>query len=437
MEGDSRVTLVVSLLLLLGSAFFVAAEYGMIGSRRTKIEALANKGNRRAKVLLQAYGQMSMYVAGIQNGITLCGIALGAVTEPALTKLISQPLAFLPGSVVRFLSIVMVAFPLVALGELVPKYVSLKHPERMALATIGPLRFIITILYPLVWLTRKVGELVLRPFGIHIDQETEDAVSREEFALMVQASHEEGHFDESQANVISKALKFDKLDTADVMIHRLDIKWLDKDIARDDLSEALRKIPHSRFPVCDGDIDEVLGIIYLQDIMRVWSTPDFNLQKVLRPAVFVPENLTLDKVIQRMRDEKTQILIVRDEYGGTAGLLTLEDVVEEVFGELEDSLEVERPQIERVNATRITARAEVRYDELLEFIGIEPTETGYTTETLAEIIVNELQHVPRLGDSVELPIGVLRVENMARSRMTRVTITQKTPPVEPEGSAKP
>ena len=436
MEGDSRVTLVVSLILLFGSAFFVAAEYGMIGSRRTRIEALANKNNRNAKVLLGAYAQMSMFVAGIQNGITLCGIALGAVTEPALTALIIHPLSFLPSSVVRFLSIVIVSFPLVALGELVPKYISLKYPERIALATIRPLKVVITFIFPLVWLTRKVGELVLRPFGIHIDQATEASMSREELALIVQASQEEGHFEESQASVISKALKFDKLDTADVMIHRLDIKWLDKNIGKDDLSDTLTKFHHSRFPVCDGDIDEVLGIIYLQDIIRAWNEPEFSLERVLRPAEFVPENLTLDKVIQRMREKKTQILIVRDEYGGTAGLLTLEDVVEEVFGELEDSLEGERPQIERLTATRITARADVRFDELLEFLDTEPTDEPYTTETLAEIIVNELQRVPHLGDSVELPIGTLRVENMARSRMTRVTLLQNPVANESEQPAK-
>lgn len=429
MEGDSRATLLISLLLLVASAFFVCAEYGMIGSRKTKIEALAKKGSRNAKALLDAFQNMSTYVAAIQNGITLCGIALGAVTEPALSKLIEPKLTFLPDTAIRFISIVAVAMPLVTLGELVPKYLSLRFPERIALATIGPLRVVTAIIYPLVWFTRKIGELILRPFGIHIDQIAEDAVSREELALMIQASQEEGQFEVSQATVINKALKFDQLDAADVMIHRLDIKWIDKDLSLSEVTAALKLIPHSRIPVCQGDIDEVVGLIYLQDILKAMDREPFNLQSVLRPAVFVPENITLDKVIQRMRETKTQILLVRDEYGGTAGMLTLEDVVEEVFGELEDSLEGERPQIERVNSSRVTARADVRYDELLEFLDLEPSDEGYTTETLAEIVVNELRHVPRLGDAVELSIGTLRVENMARSRMTRITFIQKPAPL--------
>lgn len=430
MGGDTLVTLLVSLLLFVLSAFLVAAEYGLVGARKTKIEALAKKGNKSAQLLLKTFERISIYVAGTQVGITLCGIAVGAITEPWLTSLIEPSLTWMPSSVVRFISILLVTMPLVILGELVPKYVTLRNPERTALVMVRFTRLVAMVLMPFVWLTRRTTELVLRPFGIQMDAESEDAVSREELALLIQASHEEGHFEEAQATVINRALKFDKLDTGDVMIHRLDIKWIDKSVDRVRLIEALRSIPHSRIPVCEGDIDEIVGIVYLQDIVRTWEDPEFSLESVTRPAVFVPENLTLDKVVHRMRESKTQMLIVRDEYGGTAGLLTLEDVVEEVFGELEDSLESERPPIERQVPGRVTARADVRYDELLEFLDIEPTDEGYTTETLAEIVAIELERVPKLGDSVELPVGRLKVENMARRRITRlVLIEAKNPTV--------
>ncbi|MBS1723992.1 MAG: HlyC/CorC family transporter [Armatimonadetes bacterium] len=431
MEGDARVTLVVSLLLLVGSAFFVAGEYGLVSARRPKIEALAKKGNRRAAGLLKALESMTTYVAGTQVGITLCGIAIGAVTEPYLHHLIEPGLSFLPSSVVRVLSIIAVALPLVILGELVPKYVALRNPERVALLSAPILRWAGLLLAPLVWLTSRASALILRPFGIRLDQAASDSMSREELAILVKESHEEGHFADSQATVINKALKFDKLDAADVMIHRVDIKWLEKASDRESLPEKLKGIPHSRIPVCSGDIDELDGIVYLQDIVKAWDEPGFTLESVLRPAVFVPENLTLDKVIQRMREDKTQMLIVRDEYGGTAGLLTLEDVVEEVFGELQDTLEGERPPIERMGSTRITARADVRYDEILDFLGFEPGNEPYTTETLAEIVANVLERVPKLGDTVELPIGKLKVENMARSRVTRLVLLLSNRPTAP------
>jgi putative hemolysin len=182
-------------------------------------------------------------------------------------------------------------------------------------------------------------------------------------------------------------------------------------------------LPHSRVPVCDGDVDEVVGIVYVQDVLKNLGREDVTLEVIARPAEFVPETLTLDRVVQRMREAKTQILIVRDEYGGTSGLLTLEDVVEEIFGELEDSLEGERPPIERVGSQRVTARADVRYDELMDFLDheVEP-ESPWTTETLAEIVVSELGRVPRIGDSVQTPVGLMRVENMARRRVTRISV---------------
>ncbi len=431
MDPDSLRTLLLSLILLACSAFFVAAEYGLVGARRARVETLARKGNRNAQLLMRAFGDISTYVACIQNGITLCGIALGSVTEPTITGHIEGTLGFLPPSVVRFISIIIVTLPLVALGELAPKYVTLKHPERVALAAIQPLRWMTLVLYPLVWLTRKAGELAVRPFGIQPGTDSGMETSREELAIMIQASQEEGHFEESQATMISKALKLDKLDASDVMIHRLDIKWVEKDTDREGLDKALKTIPHSRIPVCSGDIDDLVGVVYWQDILRSWDKPGFQLETVIRPAVSVPENLTLDRVIQRMREAKTQILIVRDEYGGTAGLLTLEDVVEEVFGELEDSLESERPPIERASPLRVTARADVRYDELIEFLEIEPQEEGYTTETLAEILINSLGRVPKMGDAIEIPIGTLRVENMARRRITRIVVLLKPKASEP------
>ncbi|MBS1715326.1 MAG: HlyC/CorC family transporter [Armatimonadetes bacterium] len=427
MDGEVVMTLVISILVLIGSAFFVAGEYALVGARRTKIEALAKKGNRSAKQVLKALDNISVYVAGTQVAITLCGIATGSVTEPYLHGVLEKFLGFLPVSLIKFLSIIVVALPLVILGELVPKYAVLANPERAALATSGPLRFLVMAVSPLIWLTRKGSELTLRPFGISMDGAADEVVSREELSLLIEAGKDEGHFEESQATVIHRALKLDRLDAADVMVHRLDIKWIADSQTRAEISQAMRTVAHSRIPVCGEDIDDVLGVVYLQDLVRHWDEEDFSLSKVLRPAVFVPESLTLDRIVQLMRQEKTQILFVRDEYGGTAGLLTLEDVVEEVFGELEDSLESERPPIERTGPNRVTARADVRYDELLEFLGVEPFETGYTTEGLAEIVAQELGNVPKLGDSVTLPIGRLRVENMARRRVTRLLLLTDPP----------
>ncbi len=430
MSAEATTTLVLSVLLLLANAFFVAAEYGLVSARRSKVEALAKKGNRRARAVMKAYDELSTFVAGVQVCITVVGIGIGALTEPALSKALEPMLGFLPDWLLTLVSVFLVAYPLVVLGELLPKYVTLQHPERIALATVGPQRVINTILMPLVWLIRKTGEGIVRLVGVRPEDAEGQGLSREELALLLRSSSEDGHFDEAQASVVNKALNLDRLDASDVLIHRLDIKWVDLSLDRAGLLAALKTIPHSRIPVCDGDIDEVVGVAYLQDIVRHLDEPGFSLGAIMRPAEFVPENLSLDKVVTRMRDTRTQILFVRDEYGGTSGLLTLEDVVEEVFGELEDSLESERPQIERTNPRRVTARADVRYDELLQFLRRDDDEGPFTTETLAEIVIDALGRVPRVGDSVDVPLGTLKVENMARRRVTRIALVESPPRVE-------
>jgi CBS domain containing-hemolysin-like protein len=239
--------------------------------------------------------------------------------------------------------------------------------------------------------------------------------------MLVQSGGAEGTLDKVHADMVSRALRMDVLAAHDIMIHRLDIKWLDAGLNKEDALEKLRQIPFTRVPVCRGDIDDMIGIAYLHDVVRHLDDEDFSLERIARPLVAVPENLTMEKIVSTMRDNKTQMLIVMDEYGGTSGLVTLEDVVEEVFGELEDRLESERPPIEQLPGGRVSSRAEVRIDELLAFLNLS-FEVEDPTATLATIIVNTLSRVPRPGDSVETEIGIMRVENMARRRITRVSV---------------
>ena len=221
--------------------------------------------------------------------------------------------------------------------------------------------------------------------------------------------------------MISRALRLDTLDSSDVMIHRMDIKWIDISIPKDQLFSTLSKIPYSRIPVCMKDIDQVVGILFIQDLFKYWQDPNFELKKILRPIEVVPENLPLSRVIKRMQEAKTEMLIVLDEYGGTSGLLTLEDIVEEIFGEIEDQLESDRSPIEITSPKHLSMKANVRFDELVSFLGLE-NDIIAQTDTLANLIIASIDHVPHLGDSVITPIGTLTVENMARNRITRVNL---------------
>lgn len=419
------IVLLVSLLLVLGSVFFVASEYALVGSRQSKLAAEAKKGNKRAQRALAAIQDVSRMVAGSQIAITMIGIGLGSVTEPFLSK---QIIGLLGENVHPALAIatsyLVITYVIVVVGELVPKYVALKAPEQIAHFTVVPLSLFSKLVSPLVWLVRTSAAVLLRPFGIDVES-TEKVYEKDELLLMIRAGGSLGTLEKEHADVVSRALKLDGLTARDVMIHRLDIGWLDLETPRAELMTRLALLPHSRIPVCRGDIDEVAGIAYLHDLLKLIERDDGSpIESVIRPAIAVPENLGLDRIIARMRDDRTQIVIVMDEYGGTSGLITLEDVVEELFGELEDSLESERPPIEIHESGRVVARAGVRFDELVSKLGVELDEEP-TTDTLAELVMDTLGRVPRVGDQIETPLGTIRVDNMARRRITRVSLRRQ------------
>jgi len=425
--GSQFGLLFASLGLIALNAFFVAADYSLISCRRSAVESRAKKGDRRAELLLSALDNMGPYLAGVQIAITMISIAVGLVAEPFLSEAILGGIQSISGGTlppvgrqfVGFGSLVLITYFTVVFGELVPKYISLQRAEIIAAATIRPLKLTVTVLTPVVWLAQRSAGLVLKPMRI-AQNSTEDSVNKDELLMMIRSGGSAGVLEKTHAQMVSRALRLDVLSARDIMIHRLDMKWLDSRLTRDELLQKLKSMPFNRMPVCRGDIDDLIGVIYLYDIVRSLDDPNFNLETLARKPVRVPESLTLERMVETMRTEKSQMLIVVDEYGGTSGLVTLEDVVEEVFGELEDSLEGERAPVRIFPGGRVSAKADLRYDELLEKLEIE--EDAPSRESLATIVVDSLGAIPKLGDSVDTPIGRMRVENMARRRITRVGI---------------
>lgn len=414
--------LLISFALILGNAFFVAAEYALVSARKSRIEGLAKRGSRAAKRLLAAIDDMAPYVASIQIAITMFGIGIGIYTEPFIRAQVSNLVGAAIGPTFsNILSFLVAVYLTVVFGELVPKFVTLHLAERIALAVIHPLYWFNKFFTPLVWVVEPSGALFMRLFGINVKESEDGAVPKEELLMLVRSGGAAGVLEKRHAELVTRALRLDVLDARDIMVHRLDVKWLDAGLDRDGLLRQLRRIPFNRIPICRGDIDDMVGIAYLHDIVVRFTEPDFSLEKIARPVVAIPENLTMEKIVETMRSEKTQMLVVMDEYGGTSGIITLEDVVEEVFGELEDRLESERPAIETHAGGRISARGEVRYDELVSRLNLD-LDPEDNTDTLATMIINGIERIPRTGDFVETPVGTLRVENMARRRITRVGI---------------
>ena len=423
--------IVLSILLILGSAFFVAAEYSLVSARKGRIEGLAKKGHRGAKGLLAVLADLSPYVASVQIAITMIGIGVGSVTEPFISGwlegLAPKNLPPFADNLLKVFSLILVTFLVVVIGELIPKYAALRNAEKIALLTYRPLSLFTALFRPLVWLVQAAAGLVLRPFGIDIKHEASEAVPKEELLMLVRSGGAEGVLDKAQADLVTRALRLDTLFARDIMVHRLDVKWLDASLSREATLHRIAEVPYNRIPVCRGDVDDLVGIVYLHDIVRNLGSDDFSLERLARPVVAIPESLSLERIVSMMREQKTQMLLVMDEYGGTSGIVTLEDVVEEVFGELEDGQEAERALIEPRGGGRLSVRAEVRIDEVIDYLGTEAPEIESDTRTLAQVIVDSLKRVPRTGDCVETPLGSLRVENMARGRITRVAVHPHIP----------
>lgn len=408
----------LSFFFLIASAFFVSAEYALVSSRRSRIEELALKNTPGAKKLLHEMGNLSRLIAACQIGITMIGIAVGALTEPyAATELQNLTKGYLDPRFSFGIGFLLVSLLLVVLGELAPKYATLIAPERAAIFFVRPIAIVAVILKPLIWLAEELAHLVLRIVGIRSKNRGQPGLSKEELLLLIQSN---SGLDYQVYEFVSRTLKLNSICARDVMIHRLDVKWIDADLSLDETFRKLAEIPYGRVPVCKKDIDEIIGIVYAQDMFKTLSKDQFNLADWVRPTVFIPENLTLEKVLARMREAQAQMLVVSDEYGGTSGIVTLEDISEEIFGDLEDNAEL-NPQILQKRGNGIySVKASARLDEIASNLGF--TSRDFGTQSLASILAEKLDRIPKRGDEVEFEFGKLRVLSLHNRRIQQVEL---------------
>jgi CBS domain containing-hemolysin-like protein len=442
---------IVLLGVLVGvNAFFVAAEYALVRVRRTRMEALAAQGSRLAKVVLHCLNHLSRYIAGVQVGITLAGLASGRFGEPALAALVDPLFTTLfPPALIgpttstalkTGLTLLLITYLLVVLSELVPKAITLQYTDQVALFVARPMQLAVFVFTPFVWSMNALGNAILRLLRLP-PPEGQGTYSVEELQLLVVQSHQAGILEDIERRLMQRGAQFADLRVADVMIPRLDMVALDLTRPVDEVLDRVAQTIHTRLPAYEGNIDHILGILHLQDLFKLVCHPphERNLRALVRPALFVPETLDLDDLLHTFQQHHTQIAIVVDEHGSVEGLVTLEDVVEEVFGELHDTLEAEQPSIQQTADGRTLVRGEVRLRELSEPFGWQLQDED--VDTIAGYIMKRLGRTARVGDTVDTPYGTLRVENMARVRITQVAIIPRPSPDDsaatPDASSAP
>ena len=422
--------LLAVLVLVAANGFFVAAEFALVTIRRTRIEQLAIEGDRTARLLRGAIASIDTYIAACQLGITMASLALGWIGEPAIGALIEPVTTSLPGwtgpvashGAAVALSFAVITGLHVVIGELSPKGVALQFSERTAFAVAWPLHIFLVVFRPVIWLFNRAGWLVLKPFGIEPGGE-HVIHSPEELKLLVQESGEAGLFLAGEEEIIGRVLGFSQLAAHQVMIPRTEVVAIPVEGSLDDVMDAITHHGHTRYPVYAESLDNVVGVIHAKDVigaMRGDLNRPFSVRRVMREAVIVPETIGLADVLREMRAHGTQMAVAIDEYGGTAGLVMMEDILERIVGELRDEFDRPHELLRTLPDGTTVVDGLMLIRDFNERFKLALEEDPY--DTLGGYVFGALGRRPQPGDEVSVDGHTLRVEALDGLRVSRVRL---------------
>jgi CBS domain containing-hemolysin-like protein len=420
-----------SMLAVLGlvaiNGFFVAAEFSLVAARRSKLDEMIAKGDRGAKVVQTALKEIDRYIAGTQLGITIASLALGWVGEPVLAHIFDHAFRFIglnPSATATHVAAVPVAFFLltffhIVLGELAPKSIALASPERTAKVVAPALLVFSRVMSPLIWLFNGTANGLLRLFGVEPASDQEGGHSPEEIRFLVMQAHAHGTLDESDRAMLAGVLDFHEKKARDVMRPRTDIVALEIEASEEEVWEVLRRERYSRYPVYRESLDDVVGVFLAKDLWLHSGDAPFNLADFVREPMYVPDSRPAERVLDDLRRTRAHMAVVLDEYGGTAGIVTMEDLVEEVVGDIADEYD-------------FASRESIVTDGVLELAGsmslidvrsdyrIPIPEGDWTT--LGGFAFAKLGRLPRMGDRIPIPGGEMEVVAMDGRRIAALRI---------------
>lgn len=434
--SDIFINIFVILFLLFVNGFFVAAEFSLVKVRKTRLEQLTNEGNFRAKQALKLANETNKMLAAAQLGVTIASIALGWVAEATIVQLIEPVIRWftMSGSVVTAhiiavpVSFVLVTYFHVLLGEQLPKCFALRHPDSLALIVAAPMNMFITLMKPFVWLLMVSGDKILNAFHVSAD-DASLVHSTEELDMLVDASYNEGVLNETETEMLHNMFKFSDLMAKQAMTPRTDMICIPNDITYDELTKFAIENQYTRYPVYEEEnIDKILGFIHVKDLFTLAMNKEvFSVDKLMRPVMLVPETMTLDNLIMEFKKTHGQMAVVIDEFGGTSGLITLEDVLEEIIGEVQDEFdEEEETDIKEIGENTYIANAMMRIDELVEFLSLDPASFEEDdVETIGGLVVKLLGRIANGGDKVAFNGLNFEVEEIDGARITKLRIVKE------------
>jgi CBS domain containing-hemolysin-like protein len=407
--------------LILLNAFFVAAEYGLVTARRTRIVELHHLGNRRARDVLRITSDPPRFISAMQLGVTLTSLGIGALGEQALAHAFDDVMATVLAVLLAYL---ILTFLHVVIGELVPKGIALGHSEGTALIVSAPVRAFFIVFRPLIWFLQRSTEIVLRWLGLQPPGADDEVLSEAELRMVVSQSTRHGEIEEQEQEMLYKVFDFADKEASDVMVPRPEVVALSIDLPPEQALEAVMDSPYTRYPVYRETLDNVVGILHVRDLfsaLRERGMHEVKIEDIVRPTHIVPETKDLAALLAEFRRTNQHMAIVVDEYGEMEGIVTLEDLLEEIVGDIEDEFDLPDESVEQVDEDTIRIDGTFPIDDFNERFRTELPAEDY--HTMAGFVFGLLGRAPEVGDDVShdgMRFDVLEVEG---SRINRLAVT--------------
>jgi CBS domain containing-hemolysin-like protein len=427
--------LAVAALLLL-NAFFVAAEYALVTARRTRITELRDQGNRRARAVLQITANPPRFIAAMQLGVTITSLGIGALGEPVLARVFDP----IPATIIAFgIAFLLITYLHVVVGELIPKGIALGHAETAALVVSTPVRWFFATFKPLIWILEKSSDGALRLLGLEPPGEERGVLSEAELKMLLSRSTEHGELERQEQEMLYKVFDFADKEVEDVMVPRPEVVALSIDLPPEECLAAVIDSPYTRYPVYRETLDNVVGILHVRDLFSAMNDrgiANVRIEEIVRDTLVVPETKDLAAMLTEFRRTNQHMAIVVDEYGAMQGIVTLEDLLEEIVGEIEDEFDLPDESVERIDDDTIKIDGTFPIDDFNERFGtVIPIEDYHT---MGGFVFGLLGRAPEPGDSVDydgLRLDVMEVEG-SRIHKIAITFVERRQPEKEEAAAE-
>jgi CBS domain containing-hemolysin-like protein len=430
----SSFNLVAALVLVALNGFFVAAEFALVRVRESRIVQLEQEGSARAGVVHEALRGLDDYLSVCQVGITVASLALGWVGEPAVSHFIApvlEAIGITSGRIVEIISVILgfavITYAHLVFGEQAPKYFSIQKAEGVSLWISRPLKLFMVLFRPLVWLVNASTNFVLRPWGIRLGEEMESH-SEEELRIMISSAVSSGELDPEEQDYLNNVFDFGDRVAREIMVPRPDIEALPYDAPLDELVERAIYGRYTRYPVYEGDLDHILGAVHIKDLLRTAreQPEDFDIRSIIRECLVVPENKPIEQILREFQRRKLQMAIVIDEWGSVEGLITIEDVLEEIVGEIQDEFDEGEAAIEEIGDGVYAVDGRIPITDVNEYFNIDLPHEDF--DTIGGYVLGSLGRPPEPGDTVEADGATLHVKTVDGPRVSMLTLHRSTDP---------